>query len=281
MSLLGYWGALTGLRERINLVPRSSSSREFVRIRPSALVFATMMLSVGVLLLATNNIDPKATTRPTVPVDFFADIKYGGWKSPDGLIQFECPDTWVVQSIGPFSYVIIPAEAHSIEVSISLSMGATASLLSRVGFGNNPAPDTAPDILLKQAFGSPSSGTAPTIKPVQVGSLKGADMHYVADVPDTATRQTLHSEGELWLLSLDTKHMLALAPSVLGNDWPKMQPVFDHLVSTLKVDVPTAVKAIDAAESPTAKAPAAAGTAAPTQAATSAVPAVGTLPSTP
>ncbi len=243
-------------------------------------MFTALMLTVGVLLLATNNIDPKALRRPTVPVDVFADIRYAGWTSPDGLIQFEYPDAWVVQPIGALAYGIAPAGTGVSEVFISLSMRTTASLLSWFNLDNVLTQDTTPDVLLQRIVPSLSTGQPLTIKPVQAGSLKGAGLHYANNIPAAAaTGQAVHNEGELWLLSLDSTHILALTSEVPGNDWPKMQPVFDHLVNTLKVDAPAAVKAI--------------GTAAPTQAATQAateavptaipttVPATGTPPAAP
>jgi hypothetical protein len=255
----GSWDVLPGLQERISLVSRSSSSREIVRIRPSALVFTAMMLIVGVLLLATNNIDPKAIRRPTMPVDVFVNMRYTGWTSPDGLIQFEYPDSWVVQPMSSLAYGIVPAGTGTSEAFISVSMRTTASLLSWFSLDKTLAQDTTPDVLLQHALPILSPDQPVTVKPVQAGSLKGAGFHYVHNIPAaTASGQAVRNEGELWLLSLDSTHVLALTAEVPGTDWPKMQPVFDHLVSTLKVDAPGAVKAI--------------GTAAPTQAATEAAP---------
>jgi hypothetical protein len=150
-------------------------------------------------------------------------------------------------------------------VFISVSMRTTASLLSWFNLDSVLLQDTTPDALLQRALPSLSPNRPLTVKPVQAGSLKGAGIHYMNDIPGAAaTGQATRTEGELWLLALDSTHVLALTAEVPGSDWPRMQPVFDHLVNTLKVDVSGAVKAI--------------GTAVPmqtaTQGATEAVPAV-------
>ncbi len=258
-------------------------SRELARIQPSALVFVVLVLIVGALLLVSGGIDPKAGERakftdtpgPTAtPVDVFSVTKYTAWKSTNGTIQLEHPDSWVPQpdpSGGPAYTIASPASQGE---SISLFMSTTA----RLGV-QNAAANTPPDQLLKLIFADlPKDQPAVTIHPVQAAGLNGAGLHQSLSQTDSSG-QPVQLDRELWVLSLDPTHVFVVQAVARTGDWPKMQLVFDHVVNTLKIDATSAVHLLDTAAAATPAATSAA-TSAPTSAATSAAPAQGTPPAT-
>jgi hypothetical protein len=270
-------------------VSNTSSSRVVARIQPSALIFTTLVLIIGALLLASNNIDPKASERarftdtpaptsslaPTVtPVDVFAYSKFTSWQSPDGLLQFERPDGWDVQSqASAGTEYIVAAPAAQYEY-IRIIMSRT----DRLGIGNAAATVT-PAKLIEMLFANlPTDQPAiPPVQPKQAAGLNGAGVHQSL-VQTDQSGQRVPLDRELWILSLDPTHVLVIQAVSLTADWPKMQPIFDHLVQTLKVDAAGVVKALTALEATAAATGVATGAA--TQAGTAAARAVPTTVST-
>src|SRR5690242_14693522 len=72
-------------------VSNSSSSPVVLRIQQSAVVFVVLILALGALVLAANNIDPNASVR--------GDVRYSLWKSPDGMYSMEYPAGWSVKQV--------------------------------------------------------------------------------------------------------------------------------------------------------------------------------------
>ncbi len=260
------------------------SSRVVMRIRPSALMFVVLVLIIGALLLASNSIDPRSaerakftdTPQPSVPptqtVDVFTVDRYVSWKSPDGLVQLEHPASLIPQpsTDTTYGYNFVPPDRGQLFVDFLAE--------PTVRFGSNVVPTTTPEELLKLAFANQPQDQPPVdIKPVQAAGLQGARAHYVTKLTDQSTGQSVPLESEAWALALDPTHILLIRAQVNTGDWPKMQPILDHMTSTLKVDAPGLVKVLDAKSgAATATAPAQAGTSAATQAAPGTAPATAT-----
>src|SRR5258708_21379912 len=87
------------------IVSNSSSSPVVLRIQQSAVVFVVMLLALGALVLAANNIDPNASVR--------GDTRYTLWKSPDGLLSMEYPAGWVIQPSGSLQYSVRPQDGSA------------------------------------------------------------------------------------------------------------------------------------------------------------------------
>jgi hypothetical protein len=257
------------------LVSNTPSSRELARIQPSALIFVVLVLILGALLLASGGIDPRASERArftATPVDVFNVANYTTWKSPDGAIQFEHPDTWSVQPDTGVrgGYMVAPSQAQYGYIRVWTTSTAGVG-------GQDTLPITAPADILKQAFAT--AQPPPTFHPAQAAGLSGAGLHQSQFPTNTATGQQMLLDQEVWLLSLDPSHVIVIQGVSQSSDWPKMQRVFDHLVNTLKIDAPTAVRALEAQNATavatgaaTGAATTAATQAAPTSAATQAAP---------
>jgi hypothetical protein len=255
-------------------VSNNPSSRVVARIQPSALIFVTLVLVIGALLLASNNIDPNAGRRAqftVTPVDPFVFSQYVSWKSPDGFVQLEHPNTWQPQTsqTSPLTYVLSPANSN--EAFLSIQMRPTSAYLG-------VASTTTPDELLKRNFANRPQDLPPvTTKTVSVGNFTGTGAHYVERMSDQSTNQPLMVESELWVVALDPTHVLVIQGITETGNWAKMQPIFEHITGSLQIDSAGAVRAMDMAF-PATPAAAGAATTVPTQPATPV--AAGTAPAT-
>lgn len=219
------------------------SSRVFIRLQPSALIFFVLLLVLGALLLLSNGIDPNSTKRaqfsPT-PVDPFTVVKYVSWKSADGMIQAEIPDTWQAQasSTSPFSYAFAPANIGGAVVTLQLRPTARYQGASAT---------TSPADLLNSAFTDRAKDLPPVQKrDVKLGALSGVAAHFTDKGTDTSSNQPTVLESELWVVALDPSHVLVLSSGAETGNWEKLQPIFDHIVSSLKFDTAATIKALDA-----------------------------------
>ncbi len=248
------------------------SSRVVARIQPSALIFVMLVLVIGALLLASNNIDPNAGRRAqftVTPVDPFAVSQYVSWKSPDGFVRLEHPNIWQPQTsqTNPLTYVLSPANSSG--AFISIQMRPTSAYLG-------VASTTTPDELLKRNFANRAQDLPPvTTKAVSVGNFAGTGAHYVERASDQSTNQPLMVESELWVVALDSTHVLVIQGITETGNWARMQPIFEHITGSLQIDSAGAIKAMDTTFPAT---PAATGTATPAAAGTA--PANATSPAT-
>jgi hypothetical protein len=238
-------------------VSNNPSSRVVMRIQPAAVVFLVMVLMIGALLLASSNIDPRAMQRaqfsPT-PVDVFLFKAYKPWQSTNNLVQLEYPDTWQAQPDpqgNPFSYYFVPP--------------GNATGLINVALYPLSQPVTPQAAIQQLASSQAQNQPAPAIKPVTIAGLQGMTAHQQIVSNDQAG-QSVPFDQDWVALALDDTHLLVIRTVSQTQDWPKMQPIIEHVINTLKVDVTGAVKELNAAvATPQATAPA-------TQAATQAAP---------
>lgn len=270
-----------------------------IRIPQYALTFTVLVFAVGALLLATSGIDSRAGIRaqytqtpvptlvPSPAPDPFVNLSYLPWKSPDSLVQLEYPKGWTPQAnprSGPLAYVIFPEGSTTQLPQITFFMVPTKQL----GIPN-VAPDASPDTILKTAFANPQAGqvVAPS-RAVQAGDFKGSGVQITQSQQDTQSGATINTETDIWLFSLDPQNLVIWQATSIKDDWAKLEPVFQHVVGSLKIDTPNALVALNRAFNPTPQAtgPATAAptsaattapTAAPTSAATSAATAVPTM----
>jgi hypothetical protein len=253
-------------------VSNTPSSRVVLRIQPSALIFAVMILALGALLLASNSMDPRVGERPKLTpttIDIYANVRYTAWKSLDGIFQFEHPEGWAVQAnpSAALSYALVGQGSQNVPISFTLL--TTTQLVQQMGAPANLNANSTPEQLLTAAFANPQAGQpAIQVRPAQAGTLKGASAHFTDSGQDRSTGQTVPIDTEVVLLSLDGTHLMLIQGQGRTADWPKLQPVFNRFTETLKVDTAAAIKILDTPPTPAATAPAA--TSAATAAATSA-----------
>lgn len=228
----------------------SPSSRVVMRVQPSAVVFVVLVLVIGALLLGSNSIvDPRAGVRPQpsqTTVNSWAYGKFVAWKSPDNLIELEHPDTWLAQPSAQERGTYIISSPVSQDSGITIQAG----MVSDLGIPNLPTNATTAD-MLKAII--PQTQTTAQVQSASASGLNGNRVHFTINAQDP-NRGPVTVDRELWFLPLDAQHLLIVFAQSTNADWPKMQPIFDQVTRSLKVDAAGIIKMVDAARAPAAPA---------------------------
>ncbi|MCC7450129.1 MAG: hypothetical protein IT324_22115 [Anaerolineae bacterium] len=244
----------------------SPSSRVVMRVQPSAIVFVVLVLVIGALIMMSSSIDPKSGVRPQpsqTSVNSWAYGKFVAWKSPDNLIELEHPDTWLAQASAQERGTYIISSPASQDSGITIQAGTVSDL----GIPNLPTNATTAD-MLKAIL--PQTQTNAQVQSASASGLNGNRVHFTVNAQDP-NRGPVSIDRELWFLPLDAQHLLIVFAQSTTADWPKMQPIFEQVTRSLKVDAAGIIRTIDAARAPAATGAATAPAApAATQAATAA-----------
>jgi hypothetical protein len=224
-----------------------------IRIPQYAIVLAVILFSLGALLALSQGIDERAFVRaeftatpaPTAtPVDPFADLSFATWQSDDDLISMELPASWTAQpsADSPVGYTFTAPTVNNIGI------GLLVLPIAELGIPNLPA-DASPEAILKAAI----PAEAERVRAVEAGNLKGAGLKQSEANVDQRTGQLVGTDRELWLLSIDAKHVMLLQALAPTQQWSKMEEVFTRAMNTLSVNT-EAVLARFATAEPTAEA---------------------------
>ncbi|MFQ3536162.1 MAG: hypothetical protein SNJ58_09800 [Aggregatilineales bacterium] len=243
-----------------------------IRIPQYVVILAVILFSLGALLALSQGIDERAfvraefTATPTItptPVDPFADLTFTTWRSEGDLISMEIPASWTAQpsADSPVGYSFTAPTVNN------TGIGLLVLPIAELGIPNLPE-DASPEAILKAAIPSEAS----RVRAVEAGNLKGAGLKQSDANVDQRTGQLIGTDRELWLLAIDSKHVMlfqALAPT---QRWAQMEEVFVRATRSLNVNVegvlarlapvPTAEATAEATAEPTAE-PTAEGTTQP------------------
>ncbi|MCS6870692.1 MAG: hypothetical protein NZ571_04465 [Anaerolineae bacterium] len=244
-----------------------------IRIPQYVIILAVLLFSLGALLALSQGIDERAfvraefTATPTItptPIDPFANLTYTLWRSEGDLISMEIPASWQVQpsTDSPVGYTF------SVPQVTNTGIGLLVLPIAELGVPNLPA-DASPETILKTAIPS----EAERVRAVEAGNLKGAGLKQSEANVDQRTGELVGTDRELWLLSIDSKHVMLLQALAPTQRWAQMEEVFTRAMRTLNVNVEAVVArfASAATAEPTAEAtaqPTAEATAQPTVEAT-------------
>lgn len=132
--------------------------------------------------------------------------------------------------------------------------------IAELGIPNLPA-DASPEAILKAAI----PAEAERVRAVEAGNLKGAGLKQSEANVDQRTGQLVGTDRELWLLSIDSKHVMLLQAIAPTQRWAQMEEVFKRATNSLNVNVEAVLARV--APAPTAE-PTAEPTVAPTAEAT-------------
>ncbi|MBO9308507.1 MAG: hypothetical protein J7551_01850 [Chloroflexi bacterium] len=221
-----------------------------IRIPQYAVVLAVMLFSLGALLALSQGIDERAfvraefTATPSPTVDPFADLTFATWRSDGDLISMELPASWTAQpsADSPVGYTFTAPKVSN------TGIGLLVLPIAELGIPNLP-PDASPEAILKAAI----PAEAERVRPVEAGNLKGAGLKQSEADVDQRTGQLIGTDRELWLLSIDAKHVMLLQALAPTHQWSKMEEVFMRAMSSLNVNT-EAVLARLATAKPTAEA---------------------------
>lgn len=240
----------------------SSSSPVVLRIQQSAVVFVVLILALGALVLAANNIDPNASVR--------GDVRYSLWKSPDGMYSMEYPAGWSVKQVTnkPPTFDVSPDD------------GSASGTIGLVNLSDQKITDADknPKNVLDTIVARRSANPAINQRAVIVDGIQG--YAGTAELPstDSKTGDTVASENDLWIIPLDGSHAVYVSILSKGSTSTAIKPLEDHMLDTLRIDEKAALLALGVGvptQTPTT-APTQAATTVATEASTSAATAAGT-----
>lgn len=223
----------------------SASSPVVLRIQQSALVFLVLLLALGALILAANNIDPNAAVR--------GDVRYTLWTSPDGMVALEYPAGWTPQSVStPLNY------------AITLPDQGVVGTLSFISTSTVTDADKNPKGLVEQVtkrLGQDITFNAQTLVVDGVHSAMSTFDLSQAD-PNAGTVRT--QSGQIWIVPLDGSHFLLTTIIAPHDTMVNIAPAWERIMNSIHINKPVAFKALGIGV------PTATPTAVPTQAATAA-----------
>lgn len=236
-----------------------------IRIPQYVIILAVILFSLGALLALSQGIDERtfvraeftATPAPTAtPIDPFADLTYTTWRSEGDLLSMAIPASWQVEPSqdSPVGYTFTPPTVNNVGI------GLLVLSIAELGIPNLPA-DASPEAILKAAI----PAEAERVRAVEAGNLKGAGLKQSEANVDQRTGQLVGTDRELWLLSIDSKHVMLLQAIAPTQRWAQMEEVFKRATNSLNVNVEAVLARV--APAPTAE-PTAEPTVAPTAEAT-------------
>jgi hypothetical protein len=224
-------------------VSNSASSPVVLRIQQSALVFVVLLLVLGALILAANNIDPNAAVR--------GDVRYTLWTSPDGLFSLEYPAGWTPQPVNsPLRYVITSPDQAAVGTLSFISTTASTDAVKD------------PQSLVEEVTASLVNGGTSSARTLVVDGVRSAMSIFEVSQADPSTGATQTQNGEIWIVPLDNTHFLLTNIVVPGEAMATIKPAWEHMMNSIHINKPTAYKALGIGV------PTATPTTVPTQAAT-------------
>lgn len=238
----------------------SPKSPVVFRLPQSALTYTVLVLAIGALLLLSGGMDrnasvraqftltPSVTFTPSItptPVDPFANLEYTAWTSPDDLISLEHPATWGVQAVprnGPVAYVILHPQVTNAGM---LLVALPASQFRGIQ-------DLSADTPLATYFELIFPGQQmEALREVELGDLRGVALRQTDQNLDAFTGQPVSIDSDIWLLRLDDAHFMIFQVISDSADWPRMEGVLNHILDTMRLDVPGIVAVLDETFAPT------------------------------
>src|SRR5258708_21896883 len=203
-------------KDRLVSTPRSSPV--VVRMQQSALIFVVSVLVLGALLLAANNIDPKASQR--------AGVNYVSWTSSNGLrstsnglISLEIPKGWELLASG-LTYQFQSPDDQNTLIKIGLLRADQVPLISA---SSNTRPDQLATLIEAQL--KKQSPTAGIITPVTIGTLQGALLHHVLSYNNPNDNTTTNIDTNIYILALDPTHVVFILGQYPSDTSATNQPI--------------------------------------------------------
>jgi len=229
-------------------VSNASPSPVVLRIQQSAVVFVVLILALGALVLAANNIDPNASVR--------GDTRYTLWKSPDGLFSMEYPAGWAIQQRGPRQYSVVTQDGTAQGLFITDSISTLGLKVTDIDKNLKNAMD---EIVAQE-----SGTTSVTSRTVFVDGIQG-----LADTLESTQSDSNSNSGATqtqskddWVIPLDGSHLLFTTIRTSDTNYATIKPLWEHMMNSLRIDRAGALRAMGVGV------PTATPTSAPTQPAT-------------
>jgi peptidylprolyl isomerase len=232
------------------IVMQGVSASEFWANTQKVFEQATKTIAVereGALLALERVFNPTPTFTPTfnATADFIdrataTALQFVPFRSADGAISFDAPQTWRVEpnfNSSPVAYNLLPPDAPLNNV-ISLSV-RTVSSLGVPSAGENADALT----LMREVFGRDPKYT---IEPVTANALKGAGVVQYESVSDRVSGGYIDLERRIWLLDVAPGYVLLIQAVSAPAQRVQVTAVFERLTQSLVLDAALSVAAIEA-----------------------------------
>ncbi len=201
----------------------------------------------GALIALDRVFNPTPTFTPTfnATADFIdrgtaTALQFIPFRSADGTISFEAPQSWRVEpnpSLSAVAYNMLPPSDPS-NNNISLSVRSVRSL------GVPGAGENADALALMNAvFGRERNLT---IEPVTAGPLKGASVVQYQSVADRVSGGYIDLERRLWLLDVAPGYVLLIQAVSAPTQRIQVNTTFKRLIETLVLDTALSAALVEA-----------------------------------
>lgn len=215
----------------------NQSSDQF-KIPGALAVFVLLLLSIGVVLLATSNIGAgsaiRASNSPTPPptVNAFDFKGYHPFTSADGVLKLEYPESWnyLPNPSGDYIYVFSPDTSLASGVAVQISVVSRADLVR--GMQGTTAQSTPREVLTAAFTGTSNSNQK--IEDVKAGNLSGARTILANALDDKG--QPSGQALDTTLLALDNTNFLLLRAAAPTARQGSIKPVVDKILGTIQID---------------------------------------------
>ncbi len=211
---------------------------------------ATKTLEVereGALLALDRVFNPTPTLTPTfnATADAIgrataAALQFMPFRSADGTISFDAPQTWRVEanpSASAVAYNLLSPEDPA-NNNISLSVRLVGSL---------GVPEAGADAdalaLVTAVFGREPNIT---IEPVAANALKGAGVVQYQSVQDRVNGGYVDLERKVWLLDVAPGYVLLIQAVSMPNQRQQMNAIFERFTQSLVLDAALSISAVEA-----------------------------------
>jgi peptidylprolyl isomerase len=191
--------------------------------------------------------NPTPTFTPTfnATADFIdrgtaVALQFVPFRSTDGAISFEAPQSWRVEpnfNSSPVAYNLLPPSDP-----INNNIGLTVRTVSSLGVAN--VSENADALtLMNIVFGREPNLT---VEPVTAGALKGGSVVQYQSVADRVNGGYIDLERRVWLLDVAPGYVLLIQAVSAPAQRVQVNAVFDRLIQTLTLDTALSVAAVEA-----------------------------------
>ena len=211
-----------------------SPSRTVASLPVAALMFAILLLAIGILLSSTNTM-------------FSGSSSVRAQFTPDKL-TFKADDGSGLQFYYPLGYILQTGDIQSRFINYTVSSTSDPNINIRIIFGatqkiNSSSPlGTSPADFIKSV--PLSSQNTPVPQPAQMGGFQGATSHETMTLSDAQGNPGSHQDREIWVASLDPNNLLIVSVIVDTTKLPIAEPVINQIVNTIQINPAGAIKVV-------------------------------------
>jgi hypothetical protein len=213
---------LPGLRKDISVSDTPSTN-----VSRATILFVVLLLALGALVLASNNISTDSTLRP-------GDTEFVFWKSADGYISLLHPKDWQAQQIPETE----PAFSYQFQSPDRDTHTPAALIKITIRRDNRPLDDQVKASL--DRF-SPEVQKSKTSRPVTIGKYSGVASHIL--VPGSGRSGEPSFELETWQVPISKDYTLHI--DTLAINFIPAKPLFERMLQSIEFNPEALIAELD------------------------------------